>query len=120
MSNRRAQSSATAAATVGQHREAHASALLPLCPPSVAAVLIGHVDSTGTIIRKEATGAGGCYVAEVTTTVGAARSAVSVLPIDPSDAALTRVRTTLDQALTGALPPAVTSKAADPLAWQNR
>lgn len=30
MSNRRAQSSATAAATVGQHREAHASALLPL------------------------------------------------------------------------------------------
>ena len=28
--------------------------------------------------------------------------------------------TTLDQALTGALPPAVTSKAADPLAWQNR
>lgn len=28
--------------------------------------------------------------------------------------------TTLDQARTGALPPAVTSKAAGPLAWQNR
>jgi DNA-binding CsgD family transcriptional regulator len=90
-----------------------ASALLPLCPPSVAAVLIGHVDSTGTIIRKEATGAGGCYVAEVTTTVGVTRSAVSVLPIDPSDAALTRVRTTLDQARhlswsPGDLPPGAT------------
>jgi DNA-binding CsgD family transcriptional regulator len=75
-----------------------ASAVLPLCPPAVAAVLIGHVDHTGTIIHKEATGAAGCYVAEVTTTVGAMRSAVSVLPIDPGDAALTRVRTSLDQA----------------------
>ena len=75
-----------------------AAAVLPLCPPSVAAVLIGHVDASGAILRKDATGAAGCYVAEVTTTVGASRSAVSDLPIDPSDAALTRVRTSLDQA----------------------
>lgn len=75
-----------------------AAALLPLCPPAIAAVFIGQIDPTGLIIRREATGAAGCYVAEVTTTVGSARSAVSVLPIDSGDAALTRVRTNLDQA----------------------
>lgn len=90
-----------------------ASALLPLCPPAVAAVFIGTVDPSGTIHRREATGAAGCYVAEVTTTMGASRSAVSVLPIDSSDDALTRVRTTLDQArhlswTPGELPPGAT------------
>ncbi|MBX3386749.1 MAG: response regulator transcription factor [Phycisphaeraceae bacterium] len=76
-----------------------AAALLPLCPPAIAAVFIGQIDPTGSIVRRDATGAAGCYVAEVATTLGGgARSAVSVLAIEPSDASLTRVRTNLDQA----------------------
>lgn len=76
-----------------------AGALLPVDQPSVAVVLIGQVDEHGVIIRSEATGVAGQVGAEVTTTVGrAAASSTSMVPLDPNDAMLMRVRTSLAQA----------------------
>lgn len=75
-----------------------AGALLPVDQPSIAVVLIGQVDEHGVIVRTEATGVAGCVVAEVTTTVGRPASSQSVVPLDPNDGALMRVRTSLAQA----------------------
>ncbi len=75
-----------------------ASALLPLAQPGVVAVMIGQIDERGQVIRREATGAAGCYLAEVTTTIGRSQSATSVVPIDARDGNLARLRTMLDQA----------------------
>lgn len=76
-----------------------AAALLPIEQPAIAVVMIGQVDEHGVIIRIEATGVGGCASAEVTTTVGRnPMSSTSLVPLDPTDAALMRVRTSLAQA----------------------
>lgn len=76
-----------------------AAALLPVDQPSVSVVLIGQVDEHGVILRVEATGTGGQTSAEVTTTVGRnPTSSTSMVPIDPNDAALMRVRGSMAQA----------------------
>lgn len=76
-----------------------AAALLPVDQPSIAVVLIGQVDEHGMVIRTEATGVGGCVSAEVTTMVGRGpSSSTAMVPLDPNDATLMRVRTSLAQA----------------------
>lgn len=75
-----------------------AAAVLPLSEPSVSLVMIGQVDTSGVILRQEATGVAGCYLAEVTTTIGQHQTSTSVVPIDSRDANLARLRTMLAQA----------------------
>lgn len=75
-----------------------AAALLPIAQPAVCLTLIGQVDDRGIIVRQEATGVAGCYVADVTTTLGRTTSSPSVISIDPNDANVVRVRTNLAQA----------------------
>lgn len=76
-----------------------AAALLPVDQPSIAVVLIGQVDEHGVIIRTEATGVAGYVSAEVTTTVGRSpTSSTAMVALDPAEAALMRVRTSLAQA----------------------
>ena len=76
-----------------------AQAVLPLAQPSVAVTMIGQIDDRGAIIRQEATGVAGAYVADVTTNVGKApQSAPTTIHIDPNDANLVQVRTNLAQA----------------------
>lgn len=75
-----------------------AAALLPIAQPGVVAIMLGNIDERGQIVRREATGAAGCYLAEVTTTIGRSQSATSVVPIDARDGNLARLRTMLDQA----------------------
>src|SRR5579862_6858226 len=75
-----------------------AAALLPIAQPAVAVTMIGQIDERGVIVRQEATGVAGMYVAEVTTHVGRPHSAPSTIPIDPNDANLVQVRTNLAQA----------------------
>ncbi len=75
-----------------------AAALLPPDKPAVTVVLVGQVDEHGVILRTEATGVAGCYAAEVTTTVGRSQSSTSVVSLDPNDAMLMRVKTSMHQA----------------------
>lgn len=75
-----------------------AASLLPITQPGVVAVMLGQIDERGQVVRREATGAAGCYLAEVTTTIGRSQSATSVVPIDARDGNLARLRTMLDQA----------------------
>jgi DNA-binding CsgD family transcriptional regulator len=75
-----------------------AMALLPLAQPAVAVTMIGQIDDRGAIVRQEATGVAGVYIADVTTNVGRAHSAPSAISIDPNDANLAQVRTNLAQA----------------------
>lgn len=75
-----------------------AQAVLAICQPSVAVTLVGQVDDRGVIVRQEATGVAGAYLADVTTAVGRTQSSTSVISIDPNDANLVRVRTNLAQA----------------------
>lgn len=75
-----------------------AQAVLPLAQPSVAVTMIGQLDERGVIIRQEATGVAGAYVADVTTNVGRPQSAPTTIHIDPNDANLVQVRTNLAQA----------------------
>jgi DNA-binding CsgD family transcriptional regulator len=75
-----------------------AAALLPVEQPSMAVVVIGQVDEHGVVIKNEATGVAGTYAAEVTTTVGRSQSATSVVSLDPNDATLMRVKTSMAQA----------------------
>lgn len=75
-----------------------AAAFLPIVGSGVAVSMIALIDDRGVIQRQEATGVGGCSIAHITTTVGRASSAApSVIPIDPNDANLVRVRTSLAQ-----------------------
>jgi len=75
-----------------------AAAMLPVDQPSIAVVLIGQVDEHGVIVRTEATGVAGHVSAEVTTTVGRPATSMSMVGLDPGDAVLMRVRTSLAQA----------------------
>jgi DNA-binding CsgD family transcriptional regulator len=75
-----------------------AAALLPIAQPAVAVTMIGQIDERGGIVRQEATGVAGVYIAEVTTQVGRQHSAPSAINIDPNDANLVQVRTNLAQA----------------------
>ena len=75
-----------------------AAALLPIAQPAVAITMIGQIDERGSIIRQEATGVAGVYVADVVTNVGRAHAAPSAISIDPNDANLAQVRTNLAQA----------------------
>jgi DNA-binding CsgD family transcriptional regulator len=75
-----------------------AMAMLPIAQPAVAITMIGQIDDRGVIVRQEATGVAGVYVADVTTNVGRAHSAPSAISIDPNDANLAQVRTNLAQA----------------------
>ncbi len=75
-----------------------ASALLSIHQPSICVCMIGEADSRGNISRQEATGVAGCYVAEVTTTVGRSASSSAIVPFDSNDATLARVRTSFAQA----------------------
>ncbi|MBX3407855.1 MAG: response regulator transcription factor [Phycisphaeraceae bacterium] len=75
-----------------------ASALLGIHQPSICVCMIGEADSRGNIARQEATGVAGCYVAEVTTTVGRPASSAAIVAFDPNDATLARVRTSFAQA----------------------
>ncbi len=75
-----------------------ALAILPIAQPAVAITMIGQIDERGGIVRQEATGVAGVYVADVTTNVGRAHSAPSAISIDPNDANLAQVRTNLAQA----------------------
>ena len=75
-----------------------AAALLAIHQPSICVCMIGEADSRGNIARQEATGVAGCYVAEVTTTVGRSASSSAIVPFDPNDATLARVRTSFAQA----------------------
>lgn len=75
-----------------------AAALLAIHQPSICVCMIGEADSRGNIARQEATGVAGCYVAEVTTTVGRSASSSTIVPFDPNDATLARVRTSFAQA----------------------
>lgn len=75
-----------------------AGALLAVHQPSICVCMIGEADSRGNIARQEATGVAGCYVAEVTTTVGRSASSAAIVPFDPNDATLARVRTSFAQA----------------------
>ena len=75
-----------------------ASALIPIVGSGVAVSMLAQVDERGVIQRQEATGVAGATVAEITTTLGRATSAASVIVTDPNDAGLVRVRTNLAQA----------------------
>ncbi len=75
-----------------------ALALLPIAQPAVAITMIGQISDRGEIVRQEATGVAGMYIAEVTTQVGRAHSAPTAITIDPNDANLVQVRTNLAQA----------------------
>lgn len=75
-----------------------AAALLPIAQPAVAITMIGQLDDRGAIVRQEATGVAGVYVADVTTNIGRSHSAPSAITIDPNDANLVQVRTNLAQA----------------------
>jgi len=75
-----------------------AAAVLPIAQPAVAVTLIGQLDDRGAIIRQEATGVAGVYVADVTTNVGRTHSAHTPITIDPNDANLVQARTNLAQA----------------------
>ncbi len=75
-----------------------AAALLPIAQPAVAVSMIGQIDDRGVIIRQEATGVAGVYIADVTTNIGRAHSTPSAITIDPNDANLVQVRTNLAQA----------------------
>ncbi|HMN39980.1 MAG TPA: LuxR C-terminal-related transcriptional regulator [Phycisphaerales bacterium] len=75
-----------------------ALALLPIAQPAVAITMIGQISDRGEIVRQEATGVAGLYIAEVTTQVGRTNSAPTAITIDPNDANLVQVRTNLAQA----------------------
>lgn len=75
-----------------------AAALLKIGHPSNALVVIGSVGPDGKVRRVEATGIAGSYVAEVTTTVGRAQAATSVLPMDSREPGLARLRALISQA----------------------
>ncbi len=76
-----------------------AQAVLAIAQPAVAVTMIAQVDERGVVVRQEATGVAGVYVADVTTNVGRqAASASSLIAIDPNDANLAQVRTALAQA----------------------
>ncbi len=75
-----------------------AMAILPIAQPAVAITMIGQIDERGAIVRQEATGVAGVYVADVTTNVGRAHWAPSAICIDANDANLAQVRTNLAQA----------------------
>lgn len=79
--------------------ERAASALLGIGSPSIVLTLVGHLNTSGHIIAHEATGAAGCEVAEVATTIGGVpRTSRTVVEIDGRDQRLTEVRARLDQA----------------------
>ncbi len=75
-----------------------AAALLTMGYASSGLVMIGQVHADGTIVRNEATGVAGSYIAEVTTTLGRPQAAKSIVPIDPRDPGLARLRASLAQA----------------------
>jgi DNA-binding CsgD family transcriptional regulator len=73
--------------------------LLPIIGSGVCVTMIGEVDDRGVIQRAEATGVAGAALAEIGTLVGRSSTvSTTTLPIDPTDPALARVRTSLDQA----------------------
>lgn len=75
-----------------------AAAMLPIVGTGTCVILIGQVDERGAIVRSEATGVAGCIAAEITTTLGRASTATTVVMQDANDGALARVRTNLAQA----------------------
>lgn len=74
-----------------------AMAVLALAQPAVAVSMIGQIDDRGGIVRQEATGIAGVYLADVTTSVGRQQTSSSAISMDPSDANLAQVRTNLAQ-----------------------
>lgn len=75
-----------------------AAAMLHAVGSGVCVILIAQIDERGHIVRQEATGVAGATTMEVTTTVGRTATSSPLVPIDASDAGLTRVRTSLAQA----------------------
>lgn len=75
-----------------------AAALLPVVGSGICVSLIAQIDERGHIIRQEATGVSGSTAIEVTTTVGRTATSSPLVPMEASDAGLTRVRTSLAQA----------------------
>jgi DNA-binding CsgD family transcriptional regulator len=76
-----------------------AAALLPLGRTASAMAMVGQVDEQGRLLqRPEATGVGGVYTAEVTTTVGRTTAAATAMAVDPSDGGLSALRAGVDQA----------------------
>lgn len=75
-----------------------AAALLPVDQPCIAVVVVGQIDEHGVIQRNEATGVAGCYSAEVATNVGRHTSATNIVNLDPNDATLMRLKTSMAQA----------------------
>lgn len=75
-----------------------AQAILAIAQPTVAVTMIAQVDDRGVVVRQEATGVAGVYVADVTTNVGRSQSSPTLIAIDPNDSNLVQVRTALAQA----------------------
>src|SRR5690349_4399628 len=65
-----------------------AASVLSLGESAMALVMIGQVEEHGRILRHEATGVAGSYLAQVTTTVGAPKAVPSTISMDPNDAVL--------------------------------
>jgi DNA-binding CsgD family transcriptional regulator len=74
-----------------------AAALLPLGQSTAVIVMLAQIDESGRIIRQEATGVAGAYMAQVTTTIGRPQAASSTVYLDPADQTLSTLRAGLAQ-----------------------